>query len=345
MSARRTILGGLRWLASCAKSAQDRRCHPTTDPGGPRGRPVGHPRHRTLVRIDDLLKTHPQWALWRPAGEIVPGCSDTEALTLAVRQAVLGHVSGARRLRFARKHLRHLFPYLPGQSGYNKRLRELTDTTVWLIRALAQDTTLWTDDVWVAGSTPVECGRSQEAVKHSDQAGWAEYGYCASPSRFFWGLWLHLLTTLDGLPTRFAMAEAKADERQVLLGILDDPVLTADRARQVIIGDKNYFGRDFEATLASACVCLLRPARKGEPAWPATQFFKPLRQIIESVNDTLKGQPGLDRHGGHTPAGVIVRALQRVLALTAATWHNDHTGRLSCAPWLPMITDSLESFG
>jgi hypothetical protein len=29
---------------------------------------------------------------------------------------------------------------------------------------------------------------------------------------------------------------------------------------------------------------------------------------------------------GHTPADVLVRILRRVLALTAATWHNDRTG-------------------
>jgi hypothetical protein len=33
---------------------------------------------------------------------------------------------------------------------------------------------------------------------------------------------------------------------------------------------------------------LLRPTRKGEPPRAAAQLFKPLRQIIESVNDTFK---------------------------------------------------------
>jgi hypothetical protein len=46
-----------------------------------------------------------------------------------------------------------------------------------------------------------------------------------------------------------------------------------------------------------------------------------------SVNDTFKGQLDLERHGGHTPAGVLARILQRILALTAAIWHNDHTGQ------------------
>jgi hypothetical protein len=54
---------------------------------------------------------------------IAPKLTDAELLTLAVLQAVLGYVSEARWLRYARTHLRGLFPYLPRQAGYNKRLR------------------------------------------------------------------------------------------------------------------------------------------------------------------------------------------------------------------------------
>jgi hypothetical protein len=291
------------------------------------------------VRTDDLLKESPQLAPWRPEVGIGPSLSDAELVTLAVMQALLGFTSEARWLRHARAHLRHLFPYLPGQSGYNKRLRALVATMNLLIGLLARDTSLWSDDVWVVDSTPVECGRSRETARRSDLAGWAEYGYCASHSRYFWGLRLHLLCTLHGLPAGFALTGAKADERQVLVGILAaDPALTAGRAGQIIIGDKNYFGHDFEATLAQSGLCLLRPARKGEPERPGAQFFKPLRQVIESINDTFKGQPDLERHGGHTPAGVMARILQRILALTAAIWHNDRTGQPVKRSLLPYDT-------
>ncbi|HET7516615.1 MAG TPA: IS982 family transposase, partial [Actinomycetes bacterium] len=56
-------------------------------------------------------------------------------------------------------------------------------------------------------------------------------------------------------------------------------------------------------------------------------LFTPLRQLIESVNDTLKGQLDPERHGGRTIHGVTVRVLQRLLALTAAIWHNHQTGQ------------------
>ena len=165
--------------------------------------------------------------------------------------------------------------------------------------------------MWVADSTPVECARSREAVERTELAGWAEYGYCASHSRFFWGLRLHLLCTLHGLPIGFALTGAKADERNVLPEILDtDPTLTG-RAGQTVIADKNYFGPEFETTLTAAGLALLRPARKGESHRPGTRFFKPLPQAIESINDTLKGQLNLEHHGGNTPTGVWVRVAQR----------------------------------
>ena len=135
---------------------------------------------------------------------------------------------------------------------------------------------------------------------------------------------LHLVCTLGGLPIGFALTGAKADERQTLLGILAaDPTLAGHRPGQTLIGDRHYYGKDFEDTLAQAGINLLRPARKGEPARAGANLFKPLRQTIESINQTFKAQLDLERHGGHTPTGVVVRVLQRILALTAAIWHND----------------------
>lgn len=278
------------------------------------------------VKTDDLLKASPYLARWRPTVGIAPKLTDAELVTLAVLQALLGFTSESRWLRYAHAHLGHLFAYLPLQPGYNKRLRASADLITAVIRVLAADTSLWSDDVWVIDSTPVECGRSRETVRRSDLAGWAQYGYCASHSRYFWGLRLHLVATLGGLPVAFALAGAKADERQVLADIFEaDPDLVASRPGQMLIGDKNYYGAGFESILAGAGLILLRPARKGEPDRRGARFFKPLRQVIESVNQTFKAQLDLERHGGRTPAGVIIRVLQRILALTAAIWLNDKT--------------------
>jgi hypothetical protein len=281
------------------------------------------------VKVDDALKASPELAPWRPPVGIAPTLSDAELVTLAVMSALLGYTSERRWLRRAGRDFRHLFPYLPRQSGYNKRLRAACSLVTHMIRMLAQDTSLWSDDVWVVDSTPVGCGCSRETAKRSDLAGWAQYGYCASHSRYFRGLRLHLVCTLGGLPVLFALTGAKADERETLRDMLDTaPEVEASHPGQTIIGDKNYHGREFERDLATERhLELLRPARKGEPERAGAHLFKPLRQVIESINQTFKGQLDLERHGGKTPAGVIARVLSRVLALTAAIWLNDKTGQ------------------
>lgn len=291
------------------------------------------------VTTDDLLTAHPERVPVRPKVGIKPKISDAELITLSVIQALLGFTSEEQFLRYARKHLLAMFPYLPQQSGYNKRLRKLGDTMAWLVGALAAQTTTATDDVWLVDSTPVECGRSRETQQRSNLAGWAEYGYCASHSRFFWGLRLHLVTTMHGLPLGWALTGAKADERQVLAEILDQTptlarALETNPTRQMVIGDKNYYGRAFETDLDTAGIELLRPTRKGEKPRPGQRFFKPLRQIIESVFDTFKGQLDLERHGGKSIAGVCTRVAQRILALTTAIWHNDRIN----APVLRSLT-------
>jgi hypothetical protein len=77
-------------------------------------------------------------------------------------------------------------------------------------------------------------------------------------------------------------------------------------------------------------------------ARPSGVPARPLRQTIESINQTFKGQLDLERHGGHTPNGVLVRVLQRILALIAAIWHNDKTDAPVHRSLTATTTDSLE---
>ncbi|MEC3982579.1 hypothetical protein QMK34_45940 [Amycolatopsis sp. H20-H5] len=69
---------------------------------------------------------------------------------------------------------------------------------------------------------------------------------------------------------------------------------------------------------------LLRPDRKDETYHHSN--LGGVRQRIELVNQTLTSQLGLETHGGRTPAGVVTRVAQRLLAMTTAIWHNWQTG-------------------
>ena len=273
------------------------------------------------VRVDDALKASPELAPWRPPAGIAPTLSDAELVTLAVMSALLGYTSERRWLRRAGRDFRHLFPYLPQQSGYNKRLRAACSLVAHMIRMLAQDTSLWSDDVWVVDSTPVGCGCSRETARRSDLAGWAQYGYCASHSRPFWGLRLYLLCAPDGMPVSFCLAPANQGEREVAAAMLD-------RARErgmldggeIIVTDKGFASREFEQLITSLDATLIRPDRKDEH--PRFGNLGRVRQWIESIINTTKSQLSLELHGGHIPNGVWARVCQRVLALAAGVWHS-----------------------
>src|SRR5699024_5350450 len=209
-----------------------------------------------------------------------PYLSDADLVTFALMQAILGHTHETRWLRYVRTHLTECFSYLPQQSGYNKRLREAAGLIRTLIRYLVTDTSVWTDNTWVIDSTPVECACSRETVKRSDLAGWSQYGYCAFHSRFFWGLRPHLVCTLSGLSVAFALTGAKADERTTLTGMFEnDPGLLAQHPGQVLIADKNYYGRGFEQSPVQAGLCLLRPARKGESSRARANLGRRKRRV------------------------------------------------------------------
>jgi hypothetical protein len=260
----------------------------------------------------------------RPRARRRPRITDPELVCLAVAQILLDVPSERHFLRFATGRLSHLFPYLPKQPGYNKRMRALAPQIVRLLNVVAFASPSWYDKIRLLDSTPVPTGASRETVKRSAFAGHAGYGYCTSHSRYFWGFRLYLLCASDGMPIAFELAPANAPEREVAAEMLRRVELDG----YTVIADKGFAGADFEALMAELRALFLRPDRKNEPARFGS--LGSVRQTIESVFDTIKGQLSLEQHGAHTMPGLITRIAQRLLALAAGLWHNwntDNPGR------------------
>jgi hypothetical protein len=265
------------------------------------------------VLVDDLLPVRRRFG--RP-----PRISDSELICLAVAQVLLDCPNERRFLRLAKQRLGHLFPYIPGQSGFNKRLRALAPQLGQAITLLARLSPSFCDRLRLLDSTPVPCAASRETVRRSALAGIGGYGYCSSHSRWFWGFRLYLLCAPDGLPVGFELAPANAPERAVAADLLERVL----EHGQIVIGDKGFAGAEFEAHIAALGGRFLRPDRKNEQ--PRFGSLGGIRQWIESTFDTLKDQLSLERHGGRTLTGLVSRITRRLLALTAAILHNWHTG-------------------
>jgi len=267
------------------------------------------------VLADDLL---PGRDRSRPGRR--PRVADAEVICLAVAQILLDCPKERRFIRFAKRRLGHLFPYIPGQSGYNKRVRDLTPQIVWLLGRLARVSPSWCDNLRLVDATPVPCGQSRQTVERSEFAGHAAYGYCAAHSRHFWGFKLYLLAAPDGMPIAFELAPANEPEREVVAGLFEEAELDG----HTVIGDKGLSGTEIEELVASLGGAFLRPDRRDEA--PRFGNLGGVRQWIEAIFDQLKDQLSLERHGAHTLPGLRARVAQRLLALGACVWHNWEIG-------------------
>lgn len=263
------------------------------------------------VLADDFLPKRPKWLPGRK-----PQISDAELICLAVAQVLLDCPKERRFLRFAERRLGHLFGYIPGQSGYNKRIRALAPQIAALLGALARISPSWCDGLRLIDATPVPCGASRETVKRSDLAGHAAYGYCAAHSRHFWGFKLYLLASPDGMPIAFELVAANVPEREVVAQMLERINLDG----YTVIGDKGLSGAEIEELVAALGGAFIRPDRRDEA--PRFGNLGGVRQWIEAIFDHFKDQLSLERHGGRTLAGVRARVSQRLLAMGAAVWHN-----------------------
>jgi hypothetical protein len=275
--------------------------------------------------VDDLLP--------KRQGNARRRISDAEVITLSLAQAVMGIPSDPRFLAVASRRLAHLFPELPERTAFHKRRLRLSGMIETLISEFARHSPGFYDELLLVDSTPVECARSLETVKRGGQssladalANAADYGYCASHSRFFWGFRLHALFALDGTPRALALTSPKIDEKLVCVQMV------ARCERQpgqmlILIGDKNFRGKDFEAELATLDAQIMRPRRKDERG--RSPHLAPIRQRIESIFQTCKDIFTLERHGARTLENLRVRLAARFAALAAAIALNHRLGRPS----------------
>jgi hypothetical protein len=304
--------------------------------------------------VDDFLPKPPRNARRK--------ITDAELITLSIAQAIMGIPSDPRFLALARRQIGHLFPHLPERTAFHKRRLRLSRQTEALIAEFARRSPGYEDDLLLVDSTPVECARSRETVKRGGSsslgdalANAADYGYCASHSRHFYGFRLHALFAPDGTPRALALTSPKIDEKLVCLQM----VARCERQPGVtlmMIGDKNFRGKEFETELATLDATIERPRRKDEkrrsastqapctsstPALrPASQItphprpsqahephLAPIRQRIESIFWTFKDILTLERHGARTLGNLRARLCARFAALAAAVMLNHQLSR------------------
>jgi hypothetical protein len=251
-----------------------------------------------------------------PVGKV----TDQEPIALAVAEAATGLVSDRQFLGTIDGLLPGCFPDLPHQSQFNRRLRRLTPQIATVQLRIAE--LLAADRLRLLDGTLLSCANYAGCASKSQFAGAAGYGYCASKSRWYWGMRLLMITDRRGAPLGYDLRPANEGEREGAMR------LAGAHPGSLLFVDAGHRGREHAQSLALLGVELLVPARHRLGKRPAAEIIKArIRLVIESVFANLKRQMRLEDHLAKTPAGLAQRVAQRLLAHTLATLINTILGR------------------
>jgi Transposase DDE domain len=246
-----------------------------------------------------------------------PACSDGELLSIALVRHLLGRRSEAGFLAEVARDWAHLFPVLPHQSEFNRRIRWLWGAFEQLRAMLAA--ALPEDDCQQVDTSALP-------VKHTSRVrgpdGWtgpdglaARFGRDAAHSEWFYGFRLAIRADLGSRVVRaWGIVPAAVNERDVAEDLLE----TGPPPRDLLV-DKGFSGAAFAAGQAArGTAVLIPPAKSQRQAMPPIlrKIIAEWRNRIETTFGEITDLMELARHGACTFWGLLTRTAATIAAHT-----------------------------
>jgi Transposase DDE domain len=269
------------------------------------------------VWVDDQLAAGEVPLPRRPGP--APACSDAEVLTVALVRHLLARPSEAGFLAEVRREWGSLFPHLPHQSEFNRRVRWLWGAFEHLRRRAAASLP---PDGWPQVDT------SALPVKHASRhrgPEWAwdgpdglqpGFGRDAAHGEWVFGFRLAVRTDLGSRLVRaWGIVPAAVDERAVADGLLEGADLHG------LLLDRGFVGAAWAAPYQQRGVrVVLAPGRAQRRAIPLAlrRPVAALRNRVETSLGEITDRLGLARHGAKSFWGLLARTAATLLAHTLA---------------------------
>jgi Transposase DDE domain len=278
--------------------------------------------------VDDTMKGSSmiQDALKRPGP--APHLSDSEVITLALYQELIGEPREDHFFRLHQTSLRPFFPGLNERSRYNRRKRDLWSVILavrislqLVLDAFALEETAAMDSV------PVPCVSYKRGKGASDFVGTADSGVCSSKAMKYFGCKLHSVVSLTGLIMGFLLTPANCYDNQPVVELLD----SFSHHLTLLLGDGAYNDAALQSYLDQyRSLQLLAPAKanqapKRSPS--AQKQLNRLRLICETVNAQLQEQLHLSKHYAKSTWGLMTRLAAKVTAHSIGMMVNTLLGR------------------
>jgi hypothetical protein len=278
--------------------------------------------------VDDVMKGSSviQKILDRPGP--TPRLSDSEVVTIALYQELIGEPREDHFFRLHQEQLRGYFPGLNERSRYNRRKRDLW-SVILAVRMSLQIVldALLLEETAVIDSAPVPCVGYKRGKQSSDFVGIADYGVCSSKAMKYFGLKLHTIVSLTGVLMGFVLTPANRYDNQPVVEFLD----SFSHHLKRLLGDGAYNDATLQSFLQQyRSVQLLAPTKVNqEPqrSVEAQRQLNRLRLICETVNAQLQEQLHLSKHDAKSIWGAMTRIAAKLTAHSVGMMVNQLLGR------------------
>jgi hypothetical protein len=242
-----------------------------------------------------------------------PVFSDSEVITLMVSMDYIPYPAETQFIEYIRANHGSLFPRLLTQSQYNRRARAARRLAEGFRRWVIEQLGALPELVFLLDTKPVPVVGYKRNKAHSDFAGSAAYGVCASRRLRYFGYKLVCLATLDGLPIVYDLVPANLDERQAAETVLGC-VFQAD-----VLGDKGFIGQDWQARILDATgTRIFTPKRSDQHRQNAPGFDRWLNRQRERIEGVFHEVQNTGRNLERLLAKTVVGLCTRVAAKMAS---------------------------
>jgi hypothetical protein len=278
--------------------------------------------------VDDTMKGSAmiQAALKRPGP--APHLSDSEVITIALYQELIGDPREDHFFRLHQASLRPFFPGLNERSRYNRRKRDLW-SVILAVRVSLQLVldACELEETAVIDSAPVPSVSYKRSKQASDFVGTADYGVCSSKAMKYFGYKLHTVVSLSGLIMGFLLTAASHYDNQPVVELLD----SFSHQLKLLLGDGAYNDAALQSYLEQyRSLLLLAPAKANQAPKRSPSAQKQLnrvRLICETVNAQLQEQLHLSKHYAKSTWGLMTRLAAKVTAHSVGMMVNSLLGR------------------
>lgn len=278
--------------------------------------------------VDDVMKSSKviEEILDRPGPS--PKLSDSEVVTIALYQELIGEPREDHFFRLHQDQLRSYFPGLNERSRYNRRKRDLWSVMLAVRMSLQIIVdALYLEETATIDSAPVPAVGYKRSKEGSDFVGKAGYGVCNSKAMKYFGFKLHTVVSLTGVVMNFLLTPANRHDNQPVVELLE----SVSQQLKRLIGDGAYNDTALQSSLLlQYSLTLLAPTKSNQQpirSGKDQQLLNRLRLICETVNAQLQEQLHLSKHYAKSSWGLMTRLAAKLTAHSVAMMVNQFLKR------------------